>query len=90
MGTTTAIGSFYNYGSYQIQLLSTAGSVLTATVYQVRPLQSNETNINNVAIYSQVVHSPVCLDDDSILLGLNSRMNVVSNPAFSDASSGPV
>jgi len=85
-GTTTSAGSLWNYGSYQIQLLSTAGSVMTATVYQVRPLSLAETAVSNVSIMSQIVHNAVCLDDDSILLGLNSRMNVTGNPGWSDAT----
>ena len=89
-GTTPATGSLWNYGSYQIQLLSTAGSVMTATVYQVRPLSLAENNVSNVSIMSQIVHNAVCLDDDSILLGLNSRMNVTGNPGYSDGANGPV
>lgn len=89
-GVTTTDGSFYNYGSYQIQLLSNAGSVLTATAYQIRPLTLNETSVQNVVIVSQLIHSAVCLDDDAILLGLNSRMNPIGNPGWDDSAGGVV
>lgn len=90
-GTTTATGSFFNYGSYQIQNVSYVGqSVVIVTVYQIRPLAASEFLVNGLSVYSQVVHSPVCLDDDSILLGLNSRVNVVGNPGFDDSCLGPV
>lgn len=89
-GTTVSTGSLSNYGSYQIQLLSTTGSVLTATVYQIRPLTLAENNVSNVSIMSQIVHNPICLDDSDVLLGLNSRMNLVGNPGYDDSAAGAV
>ena len=89
-GSTVTTGSFYNYGPYQIQLLSTTGNTFTATAYQIRPLVLAETGVQNIVIASQIVHSPVCLDDDSILLGLNSRVNPVPNPGWDDSANGAV
>lgn len=87
-GTNTATGSMWSYGAYPIQLISSAGNVLT--VYQTRQTFLAENNISNVTVLQGVVINSTCLNDDDILLGLNSRMGLINNPNWDDSATGVV